>query len=286
MFKQITIIGVGLIGGSLGLALKKAQVVKQVVGYGRRRGALHKAVALHAIDRYYLTLPKALSNADLVVLATPVGTFEKICQAMSPHLQEGCVVTDVGSAKGQLVSRIENLMPSGVHFVGGHPIAGREKSGVMAASDLLFQGCRTILTPNAGTNRKALGKIKGLWKAVGSMVSEMDPFEHDRILAMVSHLPHFVAYALMEVLTHPKVADLDPVRYSAGGLRDFTRIAASSAEMWRDIFLHNREAMIEAIDLYQETIEKIKKMIISKNGEALIDTLEAAKTVRQRSSSR
>ncbi len=281
----MTIIGVGLIGGSLGLAAKKKKAVKQVVGFGRRRGALHKAVSLNAIDRYFLSLPKAVKEADLIVLATPVGTFEKLCRAIGPHLQEGAVVTDVGSVKGDLVARLEKALPAQVHFVGGHPIAGAEKSGVLAASGTLFQGARTLLTPNAQTDRKALKRIAALWKAVGSKVSEVDPFDHDRILGLASHLPHLVAYALMETLTHPRVAGLNPVNYSAGGFRDFTRIAASSAEMWRDIFLYNKDAMVEAIDLYQECLEKLKKQIISEKGEDLLQTLEHAKSVRLKTSS-
>jgi len=280
----MTIIGVGLIGGSLGLASKKKKAVKHVVGFGRRRGALHKAVSLNAIDRYFLTLPKAVKDADLIVLATPVGTFEKLCRAIGPHLQEGAIVTDVGSVKGDLVARLQEALPAHVHFVGGHPIAGREKSGVLAASGTLFQGARTLLTPNAHTDRKALKKISALWKAVGAKVSEVDPFDHDRILGLASHLPHLVAYALMETLTHPRVAGLAPVQYSAGGFRDFTRIAASSAEMWRDIFLYNKDAMVEAIDLYQETLEKLKKQIIGEKGDDLLQTLEHAKNIRLKTS--
>ncbi len=286
IFKQMTIIGVGLIGGSLGLAAKKKKAVKTVVGYGRRRGALHKAVSLNAIDRYFLTLPKAVADADLVVLATPVGTFKKLCQALAPHLKEGTVVTDVGSVKGQLVGELEALMPEKVNFVGGHPIAGREKSGVLAATGTLFQGCQTILTPTAQSKQDVLRQVAALWEAVGAKVSEIDPFDHDRILGMVSHLPHFVAYALMETLSHPQVAKLDPVRYSAGGLRDFTRIAESSPEMWRDIFLYNKTSMLEAIDFYQETIEKIKKEISAENGPGLLELFERAKVIREKAPSK
>jgi len=278
----MTIIGVGLIGGSLGLAAKKKKAVKTVVGYGRRRGALHKAVSLNAIDRYFLTLPKAVADADLVVLATPVGTFKKLCQALGPHLKEGTVVTDVGSVKGALVEELEGLLPEKVHFVGGHPIAGREKSGVLAATGTLFQGCQTILTPTAKSHPESFSQVAALWEAVGAKVSEIDPFDHDRILGMVSHLPHLVAYALMGTLSHPKVEKLDPVRYSAGGLRDFTRIAESSPEMWRDIFLYNKTAMLEAIDFYQEAIEKIKKEIKAENGPGLLELFERAKLIRQK----
>lgn len=282
----MTIIGVGLIGGSLGLAAKKKKAVKTVVGYGRRRGALHKAVSLNAIDRYFLTLPKAVADADLVVLATPVGTFKKLCQALGPHLKTGTIVTDVGSVKGALMEELEALLPEKVDFVGGHPIAGREKSGVLAATGTLFQGCQTILTPTAQSNPEAFSQVSALWEAVGAKVTEINPFDHDRILGMVSHLPHLVAYALMETLSHPQVTKLDPVRYSAGGLRDFTRIAESSPEMWRDIFLYNKTAMLEAVDIYQETIEKIKKEISAENGPGLLELFERAKIVREKAPSK
>lgn len=281
LFKQITIIGVGLIGGSLGLALKKEKNVKTIVGYGRRRGALHKAVSINAIDRYCLTLEKAVKDAELVLLATPVGTFEALCRLMAPHLKASTIVTDAGSVKGDFVGTLTALLPTDVHFVGGHPIAGREKSGVMAATGVLYKGCRTILTPTPETNRDALKKVAALWESVGAKVSEVDPYDHDRILSFVSHLPHVVAYALMETMMHTRIASLSPVEYSAGGLRDFTRIAASSPEMWRDIFLSNKKAVIEGIDAYQETIETIKKKILNDDGEGLIEIFRRANDIRE-----
>ncbi|HLG22838.1 MAG TPA: prephenate dehydrogenase/arogenate dehydrogenase family protein, partial [Candidatus Manganitrophaceae bacterium] len=247
-----------------------------------RRGNLQKAVSMGVIDRYLLTLPKAVEGADLVVLATPVGVFERIAQAIAPHLKEGAVVTDVGSVKGRLVKRLDAIFPRGVSFVGGHPIAGREKSGVEAATTELFEGSRLILTPLPGTDPKAVKKLTALWEETGARVMKMDPIDHDHIFAAVSHLPHLVAYALMETLTHPRIARRDPVQFSAGGLRDFTRIAASSPEMWRDIFLLNKEAMVEMIDLYQETLEKLKKKILDGDGRGLLEILEQAKTIRQR----
>lgn len=281
LFKQVTIIGVGLIGGSLGLALKKKKNVKTIVGYGHRRGGLNKAVTINAIDRYCLTLSKAVKDADLVFLATPVGTFETLCQDMAPHLKAGTIVTDAGSVKGDFVDKLTSLLPKNVHFVGGHPIAGREKSGVMAATGVLYKGCRTILTPTANTDREALDKVTALWESVGANVSEVDPYDHDRILSFVSHLPHVVAYALMETLTHSCIAGLNPVEYSAGGLRDFTRIAASSPEMWRDIFLSNKKSVIESIDTYQETIETIKKKILADDGDALVEIFKRANDIRE-----
>jgi prephenate dehydrogenase len=282
LFKQMTIIGVGLIGGSLGLIAKQKRLVEQVVGYGRKRGMLQRAVSLTAIDRYFLSLPKAVEGADLVVLATPIGTFEKICKEMLPYLQKGTVITDVGSVKGKWVKRMEQALSPQAHFVGGHPIAGREKSGVEAARAELFQGSRCLLTPTDKTDSGALKKVTALWEKAGAKVSLMDPFDHDQILGAVSHLPHLAAYALMETLAHPKIARKKPVQFSAGGLRDFTRIAGSSPEMWRDIFLSNREVMVEMIDLFQETIEKIKKKILDEDGEGLFEIFDRAKEIRQK----
>lgn len=278
----MTIVGVGLIGGSLGLIAKQKGLVEEVVGYGRRRGMLQKAVALRAIDRYFLSLPKAVEGSDLIVLATPMGTFEKICREMLPFLQKGAVITDVGSVKGSWVKRIESILSPHAFFVGGHPIAGREKSGVEAAKADLFQGSRCVLTPTAKTDANALKKVTTLWEKAGAKVSLIDPFDHDQILGAVSHLPHLAAYALMETLTHPKIARNKPVAFSAGGLRDFTRIAASSPEMWRDIFLTNKEVMVEMIGLFQETIEKIKKKILDDDGEGLFEIFNRAKEIRQK----
>jgi len=278
----MTIIGVGLIGGSLGLAAKQAKAVGSVVGYGRRRGALHKAVSLNAIDRYCMSLSKAVECADLVVLATPVGTYEKFLSMITPYLKEGAIVSDVGSVKGALVETLSKLTPPHAHFVGAHPIAGREKSGVLAATGTLFRGCSTIVTPTEQTDPNALERVSALWEKLGAKVRTLDPFEHDRILAAVSHLPHLLAYALMETLHHPRIAPLDPVQYSAGGLRDFTRIAGSSAEMWRDIFLQNKDALIETIDAYQESVEAIKKKIMSEDGDGLIEIFEGAKAIRKK----
>jgi prephenate dehydrogenase len=282
LFKQISLIGVGLIGGSVGLIARRKHLVRSAVGYGKKRGELQRAVTLGAIDRYFLSPQKAVEGADLVVLATPVGTFEKIVSAIGPHLKEGAIVTDVGSVKGKWVEKIESLLPPHAAFVGGHPIAGRERSGVEVASPDLFSGMRCILTPTPRTQPKALKKVAAFWKGMGATVIEMDPMAHDQVMAAVSHLPHLVAYALMETLCSPRIAKQDPVQFSAGGLRDFTRIAASSSEMWRDIFLLNGDRIVEMIDLYQGVLETMKKKIIARDSAGLIEILDRAKTIRQK----
>ncbi len=282
LFKQVAIIGVGLIGGSVGLIARRKHLVRVVVGYGKKRGELQRAVTLGAIDRYFLSPQKAVEGADLVVLATPVGTFEKIVCAIGPHLKEGAIVTDVGSVKGKWVEKIESLLPSQVAFVGGHPIAGREKSGVEVASADLFSGMRCILTPTPRTPPAALKKVAAFWKSLGATVTEMDPLVHDQIMAAVSHLPHLVAYALMETLLSPRIAKQDPVQFAAGGLRDFTRIAASASDMWRDIFLLNGERIVEMIDIYQGVLETLKKKIIARDSAGLIEILDRARLIRQK----
>ena len=282
LFNRMTIIGVGLIGGSLGLIAREKKLAGEIVGYGAEEGMLRKAVSLGAIDRYALSLPKAIEGADLIVLATPMGAFEPLCREMVPHLKKGAVVTDVGSVKGSWVARMESILSPHAFFVGGHPIAGREKSGVEAARGELFQGSRVVLTPTPITDAGALEKVTALWEKAGAKVALIDPFDHDQILGAVSHLPHLAAYALMETLTHPKIARNKPVEFSAGGLRDFTRIAASSPEMWRDIFLSNREVMAEMIDLFQETVEKIRKKILDGDGEGLLEIFDRAREIRRR----
>ena len=282
LFKRMTIIGVGLIGGSLGLIAREKKLAGEVVGYGPQRGMLQKGVSLGAIDRYALSLAKAVEGADLIVLATPMGAFEPLCREMVPHLKKGAVVTDVGSVKGSWVARMESILAPRAFFVGGHPIAGREKSGVEAAERELFQGSRCVLTPTPRTDPDALKKVTAFWEKAGAKVALIDPFDHDQILGAVSHLPHLAAYALMETLVHPKIARNKPVQFSAGGLRDFTRIAASSPEMWRDIFLSNREVMVEMIDLFQETVEKIKKKILDGDGEGLLEIFARAREIRRK----
>jgi prephenate dehydrogenase len=280
----MTVIGVGLIGGSLALAAKRAKLVKQVVGYSKRRGDLYKAVATGVLDRYCLNLSKAVQEADLVVLATPVGVLEAMARAISPHLKAGAIVTDVGSVKGLLVSKMEACLPNGTFFVGGHPIAGSEKSGVLASLPTLFDRSVAILTPTPHTDRKALVKVAQFWKGMGTSVVEMDPIKHDQTMAVVSHLPHLLAYGLMELFYHPRVT-MKPLSFSAGSLRDFTRVAESSPELWSQIFQLNKTAVIETIDLYQETLEKMKKAILASekgSGDDLLKILGRAKEVRKR----
>jgi prephenate dehydrogenase len=284
-FTQVTIIGVGLIGGSLGMILKRKGLASRVVGVGRRIENLKKAVELGAIDRYVVDSKEGVRDADLVVLATPVDTYQRHLTEWGSCLKVGAIVTDVGSVKGPLVEQAERTLPHGTHFVGAHPIAGKEKTGVAAGSDQLFMGARCIITPTKTTDRRAVERVQALWRETGSVMLEMDPHLHDKILGAVSHLPHVAAFALINALIDVRdreVPSLDLVGHSGGGLRDTTRIAASSPEMWRDIFLWNRHNIVTFIEAYERSLAHMKQLIKSGDAAGIEKELERAKQEREK----
>ena len=283
-FKQVAIIGVGLIGGSLGMILRRQKLADSVVGIGRRVENLKTAVEVGAIDRYVSDPREGVADADFVVLATPVDTYERHLQEWAGCLKPDTIVSDVGSVKGELVTRAEALLPSGVKFVGAHPIAGKEKTGVAAGSETLFSGARCILTPTAHTDPEALKIVRAIWELAGSIVLEMDPFLHDKILGAVSHLPHAAAFALMTALADVRdhgVPELDLAGHSGGGLRDTTRIAASSPEMWRDIFLWNRDNVVSLIETYERHLGELKRLIAVGDAAGIEKQLDKAKHERE-----
>jgi len=283
-FSQVTIIGVGLIGGSLGMILRRKGIASTVIGVGRRIENLKTAVELGAIDRYVVDPKEGVKDADVVVLATPVDTYDRHLKEWASCLKPGAIVTDVGSVKGELVEQSERAMPTGVHFVGAHPIAGKEKTGVAAGSDQLFQGARCILTPTVHTNQEALEQVRAMWQETGSVMLTMDPHLHDKILGAVSHLPHVAAFALINALIdiRNKVPTLDLAGHSGGGLRDTTRIAASSPEMWRDIFLWNRENVVSFIESYERSLGQLKQLIKAGDAAGIEKELERAKQEREK----
>jgi prephenate dehydrogenase len=280
-FQKVTIIGIGLIGGSLALAIKKGGGARTVLGVDQQPAWLQKAVARGAIDAYTCDVSEGVEGADLVVLATPVGMFESIIRRAIPKLSPGCIVTDVGSTKALLVRQMERMLPKVVPFVGGHPIAGKEKSGIEAASVDLFRGARCILTPTPRTDQRALEKIKNLWKEVGSEVVTMEPVAHDRVLAAISHLPHMAAYALVNTALDLLNQNGELHSFSGGGFKDFTRIAASSPEMWRDICLHNGDNILAALEAFETVLGRIKRCIQDHNGDGLYQEFEKAKKLRE-----
>lgn len=269
LIPKITVIGTGLIGGSLSLALKAAGAVGEVTGVGRGLANLQQAVELGVIDRFNQDAEAAVADADVVFLSTPVMTLPVMAARVLPHMKPGAILTDGGSVKEQIVAEIEPLVPAGVHFVPGHPIAGTERSGAAAAFASLYQDRRCILTPTENTDATALELVRRMWQAAGSEVVVMDVAKHDLILAAISHLPHMVAYALVNAVASDDRYGEDILKYSAGGFRDFTRIASSDPAMWRDIALANREALLEMISGFEAMLAELKQDIAAANGEDL-----------------
>jgi prephenate dehydrogenase len=280
-FKKVSIIGVGLIGGSLAKVLKAKKLADEITGTGRSRQSLDLALKLGVIDRIDQDAKHAVEDADLVVLAAPVGIFETIAREIGPHLKKGAILTDVGSVKGSLVKVIESLTPPGVHFVPGHPIAGKEKFGVAEAVDTLFRGAKCILTPTKKTDPKALEVVKEVWTAAGANVLVMDPDMHDKVFAAVSHMPHVAAYAMMTAVAELNTGTEDYLSFSGAGFRDFTRIAASSPEIWKDICLMNRENIVLMIDRYQAALGRLKQELLAGDGDKLEKHLQAASEARR-----
>jgi len=280
-FNKVTIIVVGLIGGSVARVLKAKNLAGEIHGAGRSRETLERAIRLGVIDHMGKSSVHAVEQADLVMLATPVGTFEPIVREIGPHLKKGAILTDVGSVKGALVRRLEKLLPEGVQYVPGHPIAGREQHGVEAASEDLFRGARCIVTPTERTDQNALETVSSLWKEAGMQVLTMAPDRHDHVFAAVSHLPHAAAYAMVSTVVEFSEGTESYLSFSGAGFRDFTRIAASSPEMWRDICLLNGKNIVEMIEQYQFSLNKIKKAIKHKDGRKLEQLLRAASDIRR-----
>lgn len=282
LFERMVIAGVGLIGGSLGLAARGRSLVGEVVGYGRGEENLETALARGAVDRYSRCAAEAARDADLLVLAVPVRSTRAVAEQLVPHAARDVVVIDVGSVKGEVVAALEGLMTPPAAFVGCHPIAGTELSGAANAVSDLFEGQLCVLTPTANTDARALERVRSLWEGVGMRVESMPAGEHDRLLALVSHLPHLVAYALVGAIEAERVGARDSFAYSGGGLRDTTRIAASPAEMWRDIFLHNRAEVLPAIDRFVAALARLREGIEREDASGLDAELGRARAARLR----
>lgn len=276
----LTVIGVGLIGGSFSLALKAAGAVGRVIGVDQDADNLALALQLGVIDEIAPSLAAGVAEANVVFVAVPVGSVAAVVAQAAPFLPQGCVVTDGGSVKGELVQACEPLMPAGARFVGGHPIAGTEHSGAAAAFATLYQGRRCILTPSAATDAAALELIRSLWQAAGSRVECMDAATHDRVFAAVSHLPHMVAYALVHAVAGSAEEEENILAFSAGGFRDFTRIASSDPAMWRDIALMNRGALLEMLDRYQAEFNALRQRVASGDGPWLEEFFKTSKRLR------
>jgi len=280
MIKHLAIIGVGLIGGSLALALKKAGLVEQVTGYSRSEAAREEALALGIIDKTAESLAEAVTDADMVFVAVPMGAMQAVFEQIAPHLKPQTIVTDGGSAKQQVIDAARQALGNKFdHFVPGHPIAGTEKSGPSAAFAELYQQHRVVLTPVAETNKSALEQVRHMWQQAGADVFEMEVEHHDVVLAATSHLPHVLAFNLVGMLAQREDCD-EVLRYAAGGFRDFSRIASSDAVMWRDICLGNRSAILELLQQYRSGLDKIEQAIRQDDGDYLIDIFGRAKRAR------
>ena len=280
------IFGVGLIGGSLALALRQSSSTQQpptdlqIVGIGRNEDSLQEALNLGVINIAETHLNQALKNADIVVIATPVAQTPQILRAILPFLEPQTVITDVGSTKADVMACAETILgEKSIQFVAGHPIAGAEKSGVSAAKADLFNGKNIVLTPRNHTNAEALDKVRAMWRATGAKVSEMTADEHDSIFAAVSHLPHLLAFALVAELASRENAP-KLFNFAASGFRDFTRIAGSSPEMWRDITLANRQALLKEIAAYQNALLTLQQDLKNQDAEALQSMFEHASLAR------
>lgn len=279
-FKKVAIIGVGLIGGSLALVLKREGIASNIVGIGRGLPNLEAAKRLGMIDSFTRDIAEGVRDADLVVVAVPVLKIAGTIRQAAPYLKPGCIVTDAGSVKGAILTEVDPLMPEGVHFVGGHPIAGTENSGAEAAFPELYIGRKCILTPTARTDAGALEKVRFIWEAAGAEVVIMDSLAHDVILAAVSHLPHMIAYTLVNTVGDMEDAGVDALGYSAGGFKDFTRIASSSPEMWADICSMNKVQLLKTIDGFSKRLERLRELIEKQDLSALKTEFERAKHLR------
>ncbi len=276
---KLAIIGVGLIGGSLAIALRNAGITSHIVGCGRNEDNLQRGVELGVIDAYSTSVEKAVANADMVFVAVPLGAMRKVFEQMKGHLADHATVTDGGSSKASVVADWLSVFGSEEQFVAGHPIAGTENSGVEAALPDLYRNRRIILTPTGATDTDRLQRVQRMWEACGAEVSEMSVEHHDHVLAATSHLPHVIAFGLVETL-----AQLDEhteiFKYAAGGFRDFSRIASSNPEMWRDICLNNADALSGVLSKYISDLQHLAGLIESHDSDELLRVFQIAKQAR------
>ena len=282
IFDKIALIGVGLIGSSMAHAARRGNVAKHISGYARRPETLEKAKNAGFADSLFDALEPVVKDADLVVLATPVGTYGELAKQIAPFLKKGAIVSDVGSVKSAVIRDVGPHIPEGVHFVPAHPIAGTEQSGPEAGFAELFDGRWCILTPPAGTDPAAIEKLKTFWEALGSNVEVMDAKHHDLVLAITSHVPHLIAYNIVGTADDLEtVTESEVIKYSAGGFRDFTRIAASDPTMWRDVFLNNREAVLEMLTRFNEDLSALQRAIRWGDGDMLFNLFTRTRAIRR-----
>lgn len=262
MFERIALIGIGLIGSSIARDVRELGLARHVTISTRSEVTLKRAEELALGTDYTVSAAEAVKDADLVIVSVPVGASESVAQQIAPHLKPGAIVTDVGSTKASVIAQMAPHMPDNVHFIPGHPLAGTEKSGPDAGFAGLFRDRWCIFTPLPGTDAEALEKLKDFWRALGSRVDEMDAEHHDKVLAIVSHLPHIIAYNIVGTADDLEtVTESEVIKYSASGFRDFTRLAASDPTMWRDVCLHNKDAILEMLARFSEDLASLQRAI-------------------------
>ena len=282
VFNKVCIIGLGLIGGSIGLSLKRLNSSSQVVGYAKTKLTLKRAVERGLVDKVEENLINAVNDADFVILATPLSMFKSIIGEISPFLKEGCIISDTGSAKLSVIKELKNIIPGNIEFVPGHPIAGTEESGPDSGFAELFDNRWCILTPTEDNTSNAIHLVKKFWESLGSKVEIMEPSHHDKVLAITSHIPHLIAFNIVGTANNlANVTEKEVVKYSAGGFRDFTRIAASDPKMWSDIFTYNSEAVLEMLELFSNDLAKLKDAVKKKDSDLLFSNFEKTRAVRK-----
>lgn len=282
LFSRIALIGIGLIGSSIARDVKALGLAKEVAISTRSPGTLRRAEELQLGTHYTASAAEAVTDADLVVVSVPVGASEDVARQIAATLKPGAIVTDVGSTKASVIAQMAPHIPDGVHFIPGHPLAGTEKSGPDAGFEGLFQGRWCIFTPLPDTDPEALRKLTAFWTALGSRIDEMDPQHHDKVLAIVSHLPHIIAYNIVGTADDLEtVTESEVIKYSASGFRDFTRLAASDPTMWRDVCLHNREAILEMLARFSEDLAYLQRAIRWGEGDKLFELFTRTRTIRR-----
>jgi cyclohexadieny/prephenate dehydrogenase len=278
----VALIGLGLIAGSMGLAMRGAGLAGEVVGHARTAETRAVAAELGLADRVCATAAEAVEGADLVVLCTPVGAMEGVIREIAPALAPGATVSDVGSVKRAVIEAVGPHLPAGVHFIPAHPLAGTEHSGPRAGFATLFRNRWCLLTPVEGTPAEPVARLTRLWEGMGSNVETMEPDHHDLVLAVTSHAPHLIAYTMVGVADDlRRVTDSEVIKYSAAGFRDFTRIAASDPTMWRDVFLTNRQATLEILGRFTEELFALQRAVRTGDGELLHDYFTRTRAIRR-----
>ncbi|HWL58228.1 MAG TPA: prephenate/arogenate dehydrogenase family protein [Paracoccus sp. (in: a-proteobacteria)] len=282
IYERVALIGLGLIAGSMALAMREKGLAREIVGHARSADTRSVALEIGLVDRVCETAAEAVEGADLVVLAVPVGAMGGVAAEIAPHLKPGATVTDVGSVKQAVVDAVAPHIPEGVHFIPGHPLAGTEHSGPRSGFASLFRNRWWLFAPAEGSDEAAVARLEQLVQAMGAKTERMDAAHHDLVLAVTSHTPHLIAYTMVGVADHLKrVTESEVVQYSAAGFRDFTRIAASDPTMWRDVFLQNKEAVLDILGRFTEELFMLQRAIRMADGEQLFDYFTRTRAIRR-----